>query len=93
MQISLETLSEIERKLIISLPDNDIQNEIDIRLKDLARKVQLQGFRPGKVPMREVKLRFSGRVREEVVRDLMQKSLEEAIQSKNLKLASIKPSK
>lgn len=88
MQISLETLSEIERKLIISLPDYDIQNEIDIRLKDLAPKVQLQGFRPGKVPMREVKLRFSGRVREEVVRDLMQTALEEAIQSKNLKLAS-----
>ena len=88
MQVSLETLSELDRKLIISLADNDIQTEVDIRLKNLAPKVQIQGFRPGKVPMKEVKQRFSGRVREEVVRDLMQKSLQEAIESKELKLAS-----
>jgi len=88
MQVSLETLSELDRKLIISLPDNDIQTEVDIRLKNLAPKVQIQGFRPGKVPMKEVKQRFSGRVREEVVRDLMQKSLQDAIESKELKLAS-----
>lgn len=87
MQVSVETLSELERKLVILLPENDIQTEVELRLKNLAPKVQIQGFRPGKVPMKEVKQRFSGRVREEVVRDLMQKSLQEAIESKELKLA------
>jgi trigger factor len=88
MQVSLETLSELERKLVISLAENDILTEVEVRIKNLAPKVQIQGFRPGKVPLKEVKQRYSGRVREEVVRDLMQKSLQEAIESKDLKLAS-----
>jgi trigger factor len=87
MQVSLETLSDIERKLIISLPEQDILNEVSLRLKNLAPKVQIHGFRPGKVPFNEVKKRFTGRVREEVIRDLMQKSLQEAIESNQLQLA------
>jgi trigger factor len=87
MQVSLETLSDIERKLTISLPEQDIQQELDVRLKNLAPKVQIHGFRPGKVPFSEVKKRFSLRVREEVIRDFMQKSLQEAIEANQLKLA------
>jgi trigger factor len=87
MQVSLETLSGLDRKLTISLPENDIVVEVGDRLKKLAPKVQIQGFRPGKVPLKEVTKRYSARVREEVVRDLMQKSLQEAIESKELKLA------
>ncbi len=87
MQVSLETLSELERKLTISLPENDIQEEVNVRLKNLAPKVQVQGFRQGKVPMSMVRQRFSSKVREEVVRDLMQSALQNAIELKELKLA------
>lgn len=87
MQVSLETLSGLDRKLTISLPENDIVVEVGDRLKKLAPKVQIQGFRPGKVPLKEVTKRYSARVREEVIRDLMQKSLQEAIESKELNLA------
>lgn len=87
MQVSLETLSELERKLSISLPENDIQEEVNVRLKNLAPKVQIQGFRQGKVPMTMVRQRFSSKVREEVVRDLMQSALQNAIELKELKLA------
>ena len=87
MQVSLETLSDIERKLIISLSDEDIQQEVNLRLKNIAPKVEIHGFRPGKVPFSEVKKRFTGRIREEVIRDFMQKSFQEAVESKALKLA------
>lgn len=87
MGVSLETLSELERKLTISLPENTIQDEVDVRLKNLAPKVQIQGFRQGKVPMTMVRQRFSGRVREEVVRELMQNALQKEIEKQELKLA------
>ena len=87
MGVSLETLSELERKLTISLPENTIQDEVDVRLKNLAPKVQIQGFRQGKVPMTMVRQRFSGRVREEVVRELMQDALQKEIEKQELKLA------
>ncbi|NDH08143.1 MAG: trigger factor [Gammaproteobacteria bacterium] len=87
MVVSLETLSELERKLTISLPENTIQDEVDVRLKSLAPKVQIQGFRQGKVPMTMVRQRFSGKVREEVVREFMQAELEKEIEKQELKLA------
>jgi len=87
MGVSLETLSELERKLTISLPENTIQDEVDVRLKNLAPKVQIQGFRQGKVPMTMVRQRFSGKVREEVVRDMMQEVLQKEIEKQELKLA------
>lgn len=88
MTVSLETLSELERKLTISLADNEIQDEVNSRLKSLAPKVQIPGFRQGKVPLDVVRKRFSDKVRLEVLDELMRNALEKAIESQNLKLTS-----
>ncbi len=86
MAVSLETLSELERKLTISLADNEIQDEVNTRLKNIAPKVQVQGFRQGKVPFKLVRERFSDKVRLEVINELMMSALENAIEAENLKL-------
>lgn len=87
MQVSLETVSDLERKLTISLAENDITEEVNSRLKKLAPKVQIQGFRQGKVPMSMVRQRYSNNVRQEVVQELMQNALQETIEKEALKLA------
>lgn len=84
MQVSVETLSGLERKVTVSVPTEKVEEEVSLRLKNLARKVKLDGFRPGKVPFNKVKDRYSDSVREEVARDMVQSTLYEALQKNEL---------
>ena len=84
MQVSLETTSMIERKLTITIPVTGIDTEVNRRLQDLSRRVRLDGFRPGKVPMKVVKRRYGAGARQEVLGEMMQSSFFEAIQEQKL---------
>ncbi len=84
MQVSVETLEGLERKLTISVPTAKVEEEVGLRLKNLAQKVKVDGFRPGKVPMHVVTSRYSDSVREEVARDMIQSTLFEALQQNEL---------
>ena len=84
MQVSLETTSMIERKLTITIPVTGIDTEVNKRLQDLSRRVRLDGFRPGKVPMKVVKRRYGAGARQEVLGEMMQSSFFEAIQEQKL---------
>lgn len=84
MQVSVETLKGLERKVSISVPTEKVEEKVSLRLKDLARKVKIDGFRPGKVPMHLVQSRFSDSVREEVARDLIQETLFKALDDNQL---------
>jgi trigger factor len=69
MAVTVETLDKLERKITLTLPVNVIQNEVDSRLKKLARTVKMDGFRPGKVPMNVVAQRYGYSVHYEVMND------------------------
>jgi len=87
MQSNLETLSALERRLSVTLPVADIDNEIESRLKRLSRTVKMHGFRPGKVPLKVVAQQYGPQVRQEVLGDAMQKSFGEAVRNQNLRVA------
>src|SRR5258708_36448476 len=84
MQANLETLSSLERRLSVTLPLDKVNNEVESRLKRLARTVKLHGFRPGKVPMKIVEQQFGGQVRQEDLGEEVQRTFGEAVQEKNL---------
>lgn len=84
MQVSVETSEGLERKLIVSVPSEKVEEEVDLRLRDLARKAKVPGFRPGKVPMNIVRKRYSDSVREDVAREMVQSTLYEALTTNNL---------
>ncbi|KTD11757.1 peptidyl-prolyl cis-trans isomerase (trigger factor) [Legionella gratiana] len=84
MQVSVETLKGLERKVTVSVPSEKVEEEVSLRLKNLARKVKIDGFRPGKVPLHVVTSRYSSSVREEVARDMVQSTLYEALQKNEL---------
>ena len=81
MQVSVETLKGLERKVTVSVPTEKIEEEVSQRLKNLARKAKVDGFRPGKVPMNVVVKRFSDSIRQEVARDMVQSTLYEALKT------------
>jgi trigger factor len=87
MQASLETISSLERKLSVTLPLEEVNSEIENRLKRLARTAKVHGFRPGKVPMRIVEQQYGGQVRQEVLGDAVHKSFGEAVRENNLRVA------
>jgi trigger factor len=94
MQVFIETTSGLERRLTVGVPAERVENEVNNRLKKAAKNVRLDGFRPGKVPMRVVKQRFGAGVRQEVVGEVMSQSFYEAVTQENLKPAgqpSIEP--
>jgi len=79
MQVSVESTGNLERKMTVQVPSEQIESEVTTRLQSLAREVKLDGFRPGKVPFKVVKKRFDGRVRQEVMTEVMQRTLYEAL--------------
>ncbi len=87
MQANLENLGTLERRLSVSLPLDQVNTEIESRLKRLARTVKLHGFRPGKVPLKIVEQQFGGQVRQEVLGDAVQRSFGEAVREKQLRVA------
>ena len=50
MQVSVETTSELSRKMTVQVPEEEVQAKIASRLKSLANRIRIDGFRPGKVP-------------------------------------------
>lgn len=84
MQVSVESGEGLERRLLVDLPAEQVNAEVDKKLKDLARHVRLDGFRPGKVPLRTVRQRFGEQVRQETVGTLIQETLYEAASQEKL---------
>lgn len=84
MAVSVETLSGLERKITVMVPTEKIEEEVGLRLRNLASKVKVHGFRAGKVPMNVVKQRYSDSVRQEVARDMVQSTLFEALKENQL---------
>ena len=84
MQISIETTAGLERRLTISVPSETFEERISARLGDAASRMRLPGFRPGKVPMKEVRRRYGRAVRAEVAGELMQSSFVDAVRQEDL---------
>lgn len=75
----------LERNIALSLPAVDIENEIQTRLKKLARTVKMQGFRPGKVPLTMVAKQYGFQVRQEVMSDAVQHTFAEAVKNQDFR--------
>lgn len=84
MQVAVETLSGLSRKIKVTVPADQIDNEVMTRLKQQANRVKLKGFRPGKVPFHIVEQQFGDAVRQEVVGDIIRSSFYEAVNQEKL---------
>jgi trigger factor len=87
MAVTVETLEKLERKITLTLPTSVIQNEVNTRLKRLARQVKVDGFRPGKVPMNIVAQRYGYSVHYEVMNDKVGEAFSVAANEAKLRVA------
>jgi trigger factor len=87
MQANLEVLEGLVRRLDISVPMDQLEIEVQGRLKRLARSVKMDGFRPGKAPLSAVTRQHGAGVRQEVLGETLQARFGEAVQANKLKIA------
>lgn len=86
MQSNVENPNILERNLDISISQEKVQAEVNERLKRLATKIKIQGFRPGKVPLKIVSQQYGAKLHEEVLGEMLQKHFKEAVQQQNLRI-------
>ena len=84
MQVSLSTRGALERRLEVAVPADEVHQEFEQRLKQVARSARLKGFRPGKAPLPVVRKQFGEQVHAEVVDHLIRSSLAQALREQNL---------
>jgi trigger factor len=84
MQVSVETTSALERQMTITVPAERIENDVDSRVQQTARSVRLDGFRPGKAPLKVVKKRYGAGIRQDVIGEVVQQSFYEAVKQENV---------
>ncbi|OGI46337.1 MAG: trigger factor [Candidatus Muproteobacteria bacterium RBG_16_65_34] len=87
MQVSLERVGALGRRLTVAVPADEVEKSYGARLQRLSTRVKLPGFRPGKVPLKMVEARYGGELMEEVAGDLIETSFREAIGREGLRPA------
>ena len=84
MNVSIETMTGLERRLTIAIASEEFESQITQRLQDARGRVNIPGFRVGKVPLKEVRRRYGSAVRAEVAGELMQSSFVQAVQQEEM---------
>jgi trigger factor len=84
MQITIEDLSPVEKKVEFELPWADVAPKLDKAYDSLRRGVRLPGFRPGKVPRALLEKMYRRQVEDEVARELVERSIGQAIQENQI---------
>ncbi len=84
MQVSVESIGKLERRMQVQVPAERVSKEIATRLKELSRTARLKGFRPGKAPLTVIRQQFGQQVHREVIGELLQSSFSEAVTQNQL---------
>ncbi|HMK52063.1 MAG TPA: trigger factor [Thermodesulfobacteriota bacterium] len=84
MNVNVEEISSIKKKVSVEIPENDVVKEVDSFYKDLGKKAKIKGFRPGKVPRDILERYFKDYVKAEVVQKLIQDTYPKALSENDL---------
>jgi len=76
----------LERRIDLSLPLAAVEQEVDQRLRKLARSVRMPGFRPGKVPFKMVAQQYGAQERSEAIGAAAEKVFSEKVREQKLRV-------
>ncbi|WP_133512049.1 trigger factor [Candidatus Thiosymbion oneisti] len=85
MQVAVENGQGLERRMTVGLEADQVDAEVEKRLREFAHSARVPGFRPGKVPLKVLRQRYGGQMRQEVFGELMRTSFSEAVAKEELR--------
>ncbi|OGV27711.1 MAG: trigger factor [Legionellales bacterium RIFCSPHIGHO2_12_FULL_37_14] len=84
MDVSVESLGTLKRRVSVSIPNELVDKKIDRRIKELSGSITLPGFRRGHVPVHLVKQKYLPSIRAEVAQGIIEETLPLALNNKSL---------
>ena len=87
MAASVETISNLERRMTVKVPLAPLEGQIKQRLSQVARTAKFSGFRPGKAPIGLVNQHYGDQVRDEVYSKAVEASFGDAVEENKLRVA------
>lgn len=88
MKITQNKAKGLNRSFSVVVAADEFKAASDKKLEDLAKKIKLPGFRPGKAPFAVIKQKYEGAVKGEVAEDLIQKAVAQALNENKIKAAN-----
>lgn len=85
--VSVETVSNLERRMTIKVPLAPLEGQIRQRLQQISRTAKFSGFRPGKAPIGLVNQHYGDQVRDEIYSKAVETSFGEAVEQNKLRVA------
>ena len=87
MQVSIENVGALGRKLTVRLPAQGLEDTIRTRIQEMGRSARIKGFRPGKVPTKVIEQRYGAQIRGEAMNELVRMSFQQAVDEQRLRPA------
>ena len=87
MAASVETISNLERRMTVTVPLAPLEGQIKQRLMQVARTAKFSGFRPGKAPLGLINQHYGSQVRDEVYSKAVETSFGDAVEENKLRVA------
>ena len=84
MKVSVEELSTTRRKVAVELDPSDVEEQVERSYRELARSVQLKGFRPGRAPRTILKQLYGKEIDAEVTGKLIEETIPKALEENKL---------
>ncbi len=88
MQVTETAAAGLKREYRVVVPANDLEAKVQERLDDLKGRVQLRGFRPGKVPVAHLKRLYGKSAMAEVIEAAVREANTKIVSDHGFKLAT-----
>ncbi len=88
MDINVEEISSIKKKVNVQVPEDQVTKEVDSFYRELGKKAKIKGFRPGKVPRNILERYFKDYVKAEIIQKLIQDTYPTALSEVSLQPVS-----
>lgn len=87
MQVTETSAEGLFREFQITIPASELDEKLQIRLESLKDKVNLKGFRPGKVPVDHLRKTYGKQVMGEIIEETLNESSQKALDDRDLRAA------
>src|SRR5437763_3219865 len=88
MEVTETTAAGLRREFRVVVPATDLEAKVNARLDDIKGRVQLRGFRPGKVPVAHLKRLYGKSAMAEVIEAAVREANSQIVSDRGLKLAT-----